>query len=93
MTMLLFIGVLQCLAVLRCCDLFVSGRLNIIEHERLCERLDNEEHDCARERSKTICMTVVTSSNVASTNFDGGKYFNFKRATVFVRETASQSTK
>jgi len=29
MTRLLFIGVLQCLAVLCCCELFVSGRLNI----------------------------------------------------------------
>ena len=26
---MLFVGVLQCLAVLRCCELFVSGRLNI----------------------------------------------------------------
>ena len=24
-----FIGLLQCLAVLRCCELFVSGKLNI----------------------------------------------------------------
>jgi len=29
MTILLFIGGLQCLAVLRCCEVFVSGRLNI----------------------------------------------------------------
>ena len=29
MAILLFIGVLQCLAVLCCCELFVSGRLNI----------------------------------------------------------------
>jgi len=27
--MMLFIGVLQCLAVLRCCELFVSGKLSI----------------------------------------------------------------
>ena len=29
MTILLFIGVLQCVAVLHCCELFVSERLNI----------------------------------------------------------------
>jgi len=28
-TIILRIIILQCLAVLRCCDLFVSGRLNI----------------------------------------------------------------
>jgi len=30
-TILLFIGVFQCLAVLRCCELFVSGNLNTSE--------------------------------------------------------------
>jgi len=63
MAKLLFIGVLQCLAVLRCCELFSSGK---IEHQigkcRLCENLDTEDI-AGREKDAAVCIKVVTSSS------------------------------
>jgi len=76
MAKLLFIGVLQCLAVLRCCELFASRRLDVKWESAGCVKILILRNMARREKDAAVCMEVVTSSNVDKPNFfREAKYF------------------
>jgi len=65
MTIWLLIGVLQCLAVLRCCEVFVSGKLNINQAPFVsfsfffCNRFHTDGRHLSHAQMHTIVVLLL----------------------------------